>query len=71
MFLNDLLDLGLEFRGNIASRDLLEESALGGGEVLTELSFPLGDLVDGDDVELKRDIRLCHDTNEHIDSPNR
>lgn len=58
MLLNDLLDLGLEFRGNVTSRDLLEESALGRGEVLTELSFPLGDLVDRDDVELQGVIRI-------------
>lgn len=71
MLLDNLLDLGLELRGNVTSRDLLEESTLGGAEVLTELSFPLGDLVDGDDVELKRDVRLCHNEWQHINLPNR
>ena len=51
MVLNNLLDLGLELRGNIASRDLLKELGLA-GEVLTELSFPLGDLVNSDGIEL-------------------
>jgi hypothetical protein len=51
MVLNDLLDLGLQLRGNGASGDFLEESLLG-GEMATELGFPLGDLVDGDGIEL-------------------
>lgn len=51
MVLNDLLDLGFQFRGDGASRDLLEEGVLG-GEMATELGFPLGDLVDGDGIEL-------------------
>ena len=51
MVLNNLLDLGLEFRGDGASGDLLEEGVLG-GEMGTELRFPLGDLVDGDGIEL-------------------
>ena len=32
--------------------DLGEEGAVGASEVSTELSLPLGDLVDGDGVEL-------------------
>jgi hypothetical protein len=53
MVLNNLFDLSLKFSGDGTSRNLLEESILG-GEVATELSFPLGDLVDGDGVELWR-----------------
>jgi len=49
--LNNLLDLGLQFRCDGASGDLLEERVLG-GEMGTEFSFPLGDLVDGDGIEL-------------------
>ena len=51
MVLNNLLDLSLELGGDVASRDLVEELGLG-VEVLTELSLPLGDLVNGDGVEL-------------------
>ena len=51
MLLDDLLDLALELRGDVASGDLLKELALGGGEVSTELGLPLGDLVDGNGVE--------------------
>lgn len=53
MVLDDLLDLRLNLRGDLALGDLLEESALSGGEVRTELGFPAGDLVDGDGVELQ------------------
>lgn len=51
MVLNDLLDLGLELRGDGSSRDLLEELALA-VEVLAEVSFPGSDLLDGDGVKL-------------------
>lgn len=54
MVLDDLLDLGLDLRGDVASSDLGEERTLGGGQVSTELSFPLDDLVDGDGIELRR-----------------
>ena len=54
--LDDLLDLGLELRRHGTSSDLGEESSLG-LEVLAELSFPDGDLVDGDGIELKRKVR--------------
>ena len=53
VLLNDLLDLALELGRDVALRDLGEEGALGSGQVLTELSLPLGDLVDGDGVELE------------------
>ena len=51
MLLNDLLDLALELGRDVALSDLGEESAVGRGQVLTELTLPLGDLVDGDGVE--------------------
>lgn len=51
MVLNDLLDLGFQLRGDSASGDLLEKGVLG-GEMATELGFPLGDLIDGDGIEL-------------------
>ena len=51
MLLDDLLDLGHELGGDVALRDLGEERALGSGQVLKELSLPLGDLVDRDGVE--------------------
>ena len=54
MVLDDLLDLRLELGSDRASRDLLQERALCRGQVLTELSLPLGDLVDGDGVELEK-----------------
>ena len=54
MLLNDLLDLGLELGCDRARGDLLQERALRRRQVLTELSLPLGDLVDGDGVELER-----------------
>lgn len=50
MVLNNLLDLGLQFRVNQPLGDLLEKDVLG-GEVLTELRLPLGDLVNRDRVE--------------------
>ena len=51
VLLDDLLDLALELRGDVALGELGQERAVGGSEVLTELSLPLGDLVDGDGVE--------------------
>ena len=53
MVLDDLLDLALQLRRDLAGRDLLKERALRRREVLAELALPLGDLVDGDGVELK------------------
>ena len=54
MVLDDLLDLALQLRRDLAGRDLLKERALRRREVLTELALPLGDLVDGDGVKLAR-----------------
>ena len=51
MLLNDLLDLALELGCDVALSDLGEKGAVGRGKVLTELSLPLGDLVDGNGVE--------------------
>lgn len=51
MVLNDLLDLSLKLRVDVTLRNLAEERSLA-LEVLTEVSLPLGDLVDGDAVEL-------------------
>ena len=48
---NDLLDLALKLGCDVALGDLGEKGTLGGSQVLTELSFPLGDLGDGDGVE--------------------
>ena len=53
MVLYDLLDLRLDLGGDLALGDFLEETAVGGGEVRTELAFPASDLVDGDGVELQ------------------
>lgn len=52
MLLDDLLDLLLNVTGNVSGGDGLEESDLLGGEVLTELSLPRGDLIDGNRVKL-------------------
>ena len=52
MLLDDLLDLGLDLGGDVTDGDLGEEGAVGASEVSTELSLPLGDLVDGDRVKL-------------------
>ena len=54
MLLDDLLDLGLDLGGDVTDGDLGEEGAVGASKVSTELSLPLGDLVDGDGVELWR-----------------
>ena len=54
--LDDLLDLALNFWCDLARRDLGEERTLGGSEMLTELGFPAGDLVDGDVVELMKRV---------------
>lgn len=51
MILDGFLDLTLKFWCHGTGSDLLEESSLGSCEVLTELSLPLGDLVNGDGVE--------------------
>ena len=52
MLLNYLLDLFLNIASDVAGRDGLEQLRLLAGEVLTEVGLPLGDLVDGDGVEL-------------------
>ena len=54
--LDDLLDLALQLRRDLAGRDLLKERALRRREVLAELALPLGDLVDGDGVELREGV---------------
>lgn len=52
--LDDLLDLLLDVGRHVTGGDLLEEGGLLRGEVLTELTFPLGDLLDGDRVKLPK-----------------
>ena len=64
MVLDNLLDLRLNLRGNLALGNLLEESALSRGEVSTELAFPAGDLVDGDGVELEAVMALVQSKRE-------
>ena len=64
MVLDNLLDLRLNLRGDLALGDLLEESALSRGEVSTELAFPAGDLVDGDGVELEAVMALLRSKRE-------
>lgn len=56
MVLDDLLDLLLNVGRHVTGGDLLEEGGLLRGEVLTELAFPLGDLLDGDGVKLSRQV---------------
>lgn len=51
MVLDDLLDLGLELGVDVALGDLGEEGGLA-LEMLTEVGLPLGDLLNGDAVEL-------------------
>lgn len=51
MVLNDLLDLGLELRVDVTLGNLGEESGLA-LEVLTEVGLPLGDLLNGNAIEL-------------------
>jgi hypothetical protein len=52
MVLNNLLDLGFKLRGDDTSSNLLEKGSLRSGEMFTELSFPLGDLVDSNGIQL-------------------
>ena len=52
VLLDNLLNLPLDVASDIAGGDDLEECGLLGGEVLTELALPLGDLLNGDGVEL-------------------
>ena len=56
MVLDDLLDLGLKLRVDVTLGNLGEEGLLSGSEVLTELSLPLGDLLNGDGVELGKTL---------------
>ena len=56
MVLDDLLDLGLDLGRDRTLGDLLEETAVGGREVSTELTLPASDLVDGDGVELGMEL---------------
>ena len=52
MVLDNLLDLGLNFGGDVTDRDLGEESRLGRGQVRTEFTLPPDDLVNGDRIQL-------------------
>lgn len=53
MLLDDTLDLLLGLGGDGALGDLGKEGLLGAGEVLTELTLPADDLLDGDRVKLQ------------------
>ena len=52
MVLNNLLDLAFKLRSDNTGSDLLEKGPLRSGEMFTEFSFPLGDLVDSDGIQL-------------------
>lgn len=53
MLLDHLFDFALKVRGDVSGGNLFEESSLAGSQVRAEVSLPLGDLVDGDGVELQ------------------
>ena len=52
MVLDNLLDFTLNLRGDIALRDLFQQSRLCRGQVRTELTLPFCDLVDRDGIKL-------------------
>jgi hypothetical protein len=54
VILNNLLNLVLQFRSDVATGDLLKESRLAGGQVRAELLLPDSDLVNGDRIQLNR-----------------
>ena len=56
MLLNNLLNLGLNVARDVARRDRLEQLSLLARKMLTEVRLPLGDLVDGDGVELEEGL---------------
>jgi hypothetical protein len=53
MISNDLLNLCLNFRRDVTSRDLFKQRDLSRRQMLTELSLPFGDLVDRDRIQLQ------------------
>jgi hypothetical protein len=53
MVFNDTLNVRLHFWGNITSRNLFKQRALSRRQVLAEFSFPLGDLVYRDRIQLE------------------
>ena len=59
MLLDDLLDLALELGCDRADSDFGQESTVSGSQVLTELSLPLSDLVNGNRV--KETVNTCVD----------
>ncbi len=52
MILDHLLNLSLHLWCYVTAGDLFEEGTLRGVEMFPEFSFPLGDLVDGDGIQL-------------------
>jgi hypothetical protein len=52
MLLDGPLNLRLQLGCDVPACDLLEQHGLARRQVRAELGFPLGDLVDGDRVEL-------------------
>ena len=52
MVLDDLLNLGLDLRGDLTSGDFLQKGTLSGGQVRTELTLPASDLVNRNWVKL-------------------
>lgn len=51
VLLDDLLNLALNLRSDVAGSDLSEKTSLSRSQVSAELSLPRGDLVNGDGVE--------------------
>lgn len=54
MIFNDLLNLRLNFRRDVTSRNLFKQRALCRRQMLTELTLPFSDLVNGDGIQLRR-----------------
>jgi hypothetical protein len=53
MVFNDLLNLRLNFRCDITSRNLFKQRGLSRRQMLTELSLPFGYPLDGDRIQLQ------------------
>lgn len=53
VLLDDALDLRLHVARDVSARNLRQQRGLRRGQVSAELGLPLGDLVDGDGVELR------------------
>ncbi len=53
MVFNDPLNIRLHFRGNVTSRNLFKQWSLSRRQVLAEFTFPLGDLIYRDRVQLQ------------------